>query len=194
CGLLTRKDSDYTQEELWDLHKSPASLDDMRIIVAYYLSYISKDDVSICPIQMPHSSYAYKIDEKYREKITENFWSDFPIYDSAVIDAATFDIDSDGIEEYCVLRYGPTSGLFTFCILAYENDRLEYFNIFNTMHMSLSFETNEEGQTILVGRDGDNTYRMSFDIRYGNIVILNDDLQILYWGMQGPYSSWLPRQ
>ena len=79
CGLLSGKNRNYTQEELLDLHKSPTSVEEMRIIVASYIPDITQNDVVICPIQMPHSSYAYNIDEAYREKITNLFWDGFPV-------------------------------------------------------------------------------------------------------------------
>ncbi len=37
------------------------------------------------------------------------------------IATAVFDIDKDGKDETCVLRYGPTSGLFTFILSVREN-------------------------------------------------------------------------
>lgn len=100
CGLLPGKNLNYTQEELWNLHTASASLDEMRAIVASYFPDISQSEVVICPIQMPHSSYAYNIDDEYREEITNLFWSEFPEIQTSsysyIIDAADFDIDGDG--------------------------------------------------------------------------------------------------
>lgn len=78
CGLLSGNNQNYTQEEIWDLYIASATLDEMRAIVASYMPDITQDDVIICPIQMPHSSYIYNIDDSYREKITNLFWSNFP--------------------------------------------------------------------------------------------------------------------
>lgn len=77
CVLFPGSNSVYTQEDLWKFHTMATTLDEMRAIVASY--QISPNDVTILPIQMWHSSYAYTIDEAYREKLTNLFWSDFPI-------------------------------------------------------------------------------------------------------------------
>ncbi len=78
CGLLPGKNIGYTQEELWNLHKSSTTLDEMRAIVASYFPHISREDVSIIPITMPHSSYAYLVDDAYIVQLEELFWNDFP--------------------------------------------------------------------------------------------------------------------
>lgn len=78
CGLLPGTNRNHTPQEIWHLHKAPATLDEMKAIVAFYISNgsVTKDEVVIFPTRMPHSSYAYNIDEAYREKITNLFWSD----------------------------------------------------------------------------------------------------------------------
>ena len=80
CGLLPGKRNGYTQEKLWELNKSPASIDEMRAIIAYYISNegISRNEVTVHAIQMPHSSYAYTIDDAYRQKVSNLFWSGIP--------------------------------------------------------------------------------------------------------------------
>lgn len=80
CGLLSGKNLDYTEEELQELHKNSASLTEMQAIVASYFPEISQNDVVIIPIQMPHSSYAYVIDEAYDDEITNIFWNGFQTY------------------------------------------------------------------------------------------------------------------
>ncbi len=197
CGLLPVKNSGYTQEELWNLHMSSASLEEMRVIVASYFPDITKEDVIISPMYMPHSSYMYTIDDTYRKNITALFWSDFPIIQVSnyfgIIDTATFDIDGDGIEEHCELSYGPTSGLFTFTISASVNGQLKYFNIFNSPVLELSFEKNTEGQVMLIGKDSDYTRYMSMYVDNGNIVITSDEQDISYWGEQGVDSPFAPK-
>ena len=55
------------------------SMEEMKAIVASYLSAgVSQSDVVLRPIQMPHSSYFYEINDAYLEKLNELFWSDFP--------------------------------------------------------------------------------------------------------------------
>lgn len=199
CGLLPGKNLEYTQEELWALHTAPASMDEMRAIIAYYISTekVTEEKVIVLAIRMPHSSYAYTIDDAYVQKLNELFWSGVPVIGSSryspIIDAATFDIDGDGKEEQCTLRYGPTSGLFTFVLSASENGVLKYFNIFWPFDWwGLRFERNSEGEMMLVGKDGDDICYMSMYVDNGNIVITSDEQDISYWGEQGinsPYAS-----
>ena len=77
CGVLPGRNRNYTQEELWSLHQNPASLEEMRAIIASYIASgdITEIDVTIIPIIMPHSSYAYTIDEAYTQKLRELFWA-----------------------------------------------------------------------------------------------------------------------
>ncbi len=201
CGLLAGKNQEYTQEELWDLHTSPATLDEMRIIVADYIANdkVTKSEVSIRAIYMPHSSYLYTIDDQYMEDLVNMFWSESvdrqETGKSAIIDTATFDIDGDGKDEQCSLRYGATSGVFTFVFSATENGKLEYYNIFSSPYKKLrfekiSFEENEEGKTMLFGLEGDKSHYMGIDVIDGNIVISSDEQEISYWGEQGVGSAY----
>lgn len=192
CGLLPGRKTEYTDEEIWSLHASPATLEEMRIIVGSY--GIPINDVDVCPIVMPHSSYAYTIDEKYSSLIDNIFWSGLTIYREPIadptIDEATFDIDGDGKVERCRLTYGPTSGVFTFCLMVGEiNEHLEYCNVFNARHMVLSFEEKADGTVVVKGESEGNVYYMDIEIIDGNIS-LNDNGQGVihgYWGFQGVY-------
>lgn len=87
CGLLPGKNLDYTMEELWNLHQSPTSLAEMRAIVASYLANgnVTKDDIIIHAIQMPHSSYAYVIDNAYMENLNALFWNENPVVEASWI-------------------------------------------------------------------------------------------------------------
>lgn len=78
CGLLPGLNRNYTPEEIWNLHKAPASLEEMRAIIDSYIASgeISKTDVTLVPVTMPHSSYAYTIDDAYRRELNELFWSE----------------------------------------------------------------------------------------------------------------------
>ena len=84
CGLLPDKTPEYTQAELWELHKSAASLEEMQAIVNSYLAdgEVTKTDVSIIPIIMPHSSYSYNIDEQYQQHLYVLFWNGIPFSES----------------------------------------------------------------------------------------------------------------
>ena len=49
--------------------------------------------------------------------------------------------------------------------------------------MSLEFETNTEGQTVLVGKEGGNTRYMTLGVENGNIVIYSDEQDIVRFGV-----------
>lgn len=194
CGLLPGKNRNYTEEELWDLHKASATLEEMKIIVASYLSSVSKDSVTICPIQMPHSGYAYTIDKAYREELKSLFWSDFPIIAatsySPIIDTAIFDIDADGKEENCTIAYGPTSGLFTFSLTVWDPSEnggaREFYNVFLSDAGELSFEKTENGWKLkLKPQFSEKEIFYDFSVRDGNIVLASGDKSLGYWGAQG---------
>lgn len=200
CGLLSGKNIGYTQEELWDLHKSSATLDEMRAIVADYMvnGGVAKSSIVIQAIGMPHSSYAYTIDDEYRQKLNELFWSEIPIVEntkySTIIDTATFDIDGDGKNEQCSLSYGPTSGLFTFILSVSENGKLEYYNIYNGLAGEMSFETTTNGTKLhLIPQGESKPIDYSFSVKDGNIVLAANDEDVAYWGEQGINSKYAPK-
>jgi len=196
CGLLPGRNRNYTQQELWALHKTSATLEEMQVIVLSYIPDVPKSDITICPIAMPHSSYAYQIDEAYRQQLNERFWSNFPVLAtfsySPIIDFATFDIDGDGREENCTLGYGPTSGLFTVTLRVQENGKNEFFNTFMLDHGDLSFYKTDYGWKLkLIPSLGDLvvTY-YTFSVRDGNIVLTANGEEAAYWGEQGVNSPW----
>lgn len=189
CGLLPGVNRNYSQEEIWDLHLNSTTLGEMQNIIAYYIASgeVGKESVSLHAITMPHSSYTYVIDSAYIKQLTELFWTKTFVN---VIDDATFDIDADGKTEYCVLHYGPTSGLFTFTFSAYESGVLEYFNVFYTQHTNLRFaiqtlSSKPEGQLILTGEGLNSTYALTPTVKDGNIVLSSDEMEVQYWGEQG---------
>ena len=193
CGLLPKNESEHKKEELLSLHKAPATLEEMRVIIASYFPAITKNDVEIHPITMPHSSYAYKIDRNYQNKIETLFWTDFPIVEATsfrgFIDTATFDIDSDGKNEECTLRYGPTSGIFTFVFTASEQGKPEYANTFSCSYLDLHFVKNTEGKMMLAGKKDNVLSYMEMGVENGNIVIKSDENDFFYWGEQGVSSK-----
>ena len=205
CGLLPGRNLNYTKEELWELHKSSATLEEMRIIVSSYFPDITQNDVVICPIQMPHSGYAYTIDEAYGEKLETLFWSNFPVIStssySPVIDTATFDIDSDGVKENCTLAYGPTSGLFTFTLTVWEPSEnggtREFYNVFLSDAGQLSFAETENGWKLrLKPQFSEQEIFYDFSVLDGNIVLTSNGESLGYWGVQGtgnvipPETEW----
>ncbi len=77
CGLLPGKNTDYTKEELWELQKSPATLDEMKTIILGYLERgtVLKSDITVNALVMPHSSYYYTVDDEYIRGLNDLFWS-----------------------------------------------------------------------------------------------------------------------
>ncbi len=208
CGVLPGLNRNYSKEEIWNLHQKPASLEEMRAIIAYYLEegLAVKEDITLVPVTMPHSSYAYTIDDAYRAKLEKRFWSDFSdsptsntetLHSSFIMDEEIFDIDGDGKEEHCFIGPGPTSGIFTFSITVYENGEPEYFNLFTCPWTTLRFEITEEGQGILARKDTEEETYLTMAVEDGNIVIFSDTQDVLYWGEQGlasPFaSSWIAK-
>ncbi|MBQ5793117.1 MAG: hypothetical protein IIW17_03775 [Clostridia bacterium] len=49
------------------------------------------------------------------------------------------DVDANGVREIWTLDYGPTSGLFTFALSAYENGERKYSEIYYADHGALNF-------------------------------------------------------
>lgn len=203
CGLLPNSDIGHTELELLNLHFNAASIDEMRSIVTYYYPYNAEKYVTVCPIIMPISSYAYNIDDYYTQKINELFWGKEIVYQmptyECIFDTVSFDIDGDGIKEDCSLGYGPTSGIDTFTFSAYENGELEYFNVFASCGISdIHIETNENGQVQLCGTKytldtEPSTRYMSMGILDGNVSIFSDEQDISYWGEQGIDSPFAPK-
>ena len=145
--LFAGNRTDYTWDEL--LHKPSTTLPEMQQIVRAY--NLDRSKITILPVQMPHSSYLYTIDDAYRAEIERLFWGisqdiSQPSY-TGVIDSILFDVDNDGVQELCTLGYGRTSGLFSFVfhVAPFSNtdantDGLECIVVL-AGHYNLSFET-----------------------------------------------------
>lgn len=120
-------------------------------------------------------------------------------FEQYYIDRITADIDDDGTDEYCVLGYGPTSGLFTVTFSVYENGKLEYFNIFNCGLQSISFGWNEDGKAVIrgteyrFGKDDFNDKEYDILIKDRNIVLKSGIEKMEYWGEQGLDSPYAPK-
>ncbi len=165
-GVLPHSDTHRDSSELLDLRGTGA--DAMRQILSTY--HLDENDIHIIPWQNPISSYigeqwiaadGESIEEKqanYVDTIEDMLFGEqaqppdygYPIYDSLV-----FDIDGDGIEEYCVLGYGRTSGIFTFSLTAGEAgaEQWKYNNVFCTAWYNLSFVRCDDGVVRVQGID-----------------------------------------
>ncbi len=77
CGVLPGRNRNYTPQEIWSLHQNAATLEQMQAIIASYMASgeLTENDVTIIPVTMPHSSYAYVIDDAYCQALRELFWS-----------------------------------------------------------------------------------------------------------------------
>jgi beta-lactamase regulating signal transducer with metallopeptidase domain len=187
CGLMIKPNRDRTLEELMNL--KGASIAEMRVILSSY--DIDEKDILIAPWQNPVSSYlsdywVSQIDEdpasveKRRQEYIDGirqmlFGAELS---APVIDAASLDIDNDGIYEYCTLTYGPTSGLFTVVITASYDGKIKYKNTFNMASGTLSF-AEKDGTAQLVRN---NEYHRLY-VEENRIVIESLDPQYEgYWG------------
>lgn len=200
-GLLPGRAVDYYETTLLDL--KGASLEEICAIVASY--NLDSNQITVHPFLMPYSSYYYVIDEVYTHNVTTLFWSRMyagtqpSVLESlhGPIDAVDYDIDSDGVTEHCQLHYGPTSGLFTFGVVAYENGQPEYCNLFLSDWGLLSFVEKDDG-SLGVQRDG-RSQEAGMEIYHivvadGHIQLIGDVTALEYWGPQGPdpvmYDDW----
>ncbi|MBR2615828.1 MAG: M56 family metallopeptidase [Clostridia bacterium] len=175
---------------------SGVSITQMRTILTTY--EIEKKDVTVQAVHNPLSSYYYVIDEAYRERVEELFWSTLPFSGPPqtipVIDTASFDIDYDGRIEVCTLRYGPTSGVFTFMLSVTENGLPEYFNLYEARWGDLSFAETEDGVKLcLAGATGEEDTYYSFAVREGNVVLSSPEETLSFWGPQGLSSPYAPQ-
>ncbi len=151
---LSSGDAGDSSYELFPFTPS-ASISEMQAILSTY--NISRDQIRLEPIICYASSYAYTIDDAYRAKLEEQFWSTLPNPDPlSAYKTATFDIDGDGKEESCVLRYTPTTGAVHFVLSV--RDPQEANPLYQTVFLShkpadysmvyeVSFETGEDGVT-----------------------------------------------
>lgn len=95
CGLLANSDVGPTLYEQLDLQETPATLDEICSIIAYYYPTDAKNHVTISPIVMPTSSYAYNIDSNYTTKIISLFWRNFREMQPYVEETTTSEINTE---------------------------------------------------------------------------------------------------
>ena len=100
------------------------------------------------------------------------------------IATVAYDVDSDGDNEIIGIGHGPTSGVFTFVVTVWDDDGVEYANIFNYKHGKLSF-TEENGKLQIRHQDyqGDNQVRyLDIKIVGIDIVLFENGKPIDWWG------------
>ena len=71
CGLMSGTNRNKTEEEIWDLHKKPLTIEEAKLILKELGA--DKDKYFVIPVIQPYSSYRYEIDDAYREKVRKLF-------------------------------------------------------------------------------------------------------------------------
>ncbi len=198
-GLLPHTASPRTgiSQELLALRG--AGSEQMRYILAAYA--LDPDDIHIIPWQNPISSYipecwvvtenGENLEEKqaqYIETVKAMLFAagDAPLHDDyRIYDSIVFDVDEDGIDEFCVLGFGRTSGLFTFTFRAMElgTNTLKYDTLFWTEWYDLSFVCGEDGVVRVQGidqKDPPQTHLFDIAAADGSILLTEDGVSISY--------------
>ena len=147
--------------------------------VAYPTNWKTGDPVSIY--------YSGPIDRGNPATISGAYlitYNQYSIWGRDTIATTAYDVDNDGVDEVISMGYGPTSGLFTFVVTVWDDDGVEYANIFNYKHGKLSF-TEENGKLQIRHQDyqGDNQIRyLDIKIVGIDIVLFEDGKPIDWWG------------
>ena len=81
---------------------------------------------------------------------------------------AAADLNGDGTEEICALRYGYTSGIFTFMFEVLSGSETST-NSYYSAHMTLSFGE-KDGKLIVLGRGQDAETTSEYWIRAGSLI------------------------
>ena len=175
CGLLPGRNLGYTQEEIEAL--KPANVNQMRQIVTSY--NLSKDRISVIPINHSLSSYYYTVDDAYIERVHNLFWwgafSANGSLLSPVLDEVRCDLDGDGNDETVTLLPGPTSGLLTYTIAVSQDsafvpgEPLECSTVFypsggSGWESDFSLEKTEDGRCLLKGLSGKEQKEVYYNI------------------------------
>jgi hypothetical protein len=180
-GLLPHAEQGRDWISLDLLNLIGARAEEMSVILSTY--NIDENDIYIIPWQNPVSSYlsewqliregeeAEALNAKrqaYVESVREMLFSVIvPMELKTVYDTATFDIDNDGNNEFCSLRYGRTSGVFTFIFLVQDKEtgEVEYETVIYSQCYDLSFQKGSDGIMRVQGiTQGENPETHLFDI------------------------------
>ena len=107
---------------------------------------------------------------------------------SPVIDSISYDIDGDGKAEMCTMTYGPTSGLFSFCLYASPVEIIGAGAKYSETYVlsgayRLSFEITADNTLRIKGESygetGDAVY-FEPEVRDGRIVLVTDNGELLF--------------
>ena len=151
--------SDYpfygTQEKIEDgvRYKYRTTYEEKTGQIAY-LKYIYGNDPSAPVQKIVIDAADGKIISNYSVPIEKgkDVQIDVDWIEAAKIDERTIDVDGDGVEDRCVMSYGPTSGLFTFylTVTPVGASAPKYQNIFWTDWSDLSFVEVEKDMELYV--------------------------------------------
>ena len=108
--------------------------------------------------------------------------------EAAKIDERTIDIDGDGVEDRCVMSYGPTSGLFTFylTVTPVGASAPKYQNIFWTDWSDLSFPFVIADKPTLYVRAANPLNET--EVKTYTVLIENGELTL--WNEEGDMPRW----
>ena len=70
-GLMQGRNTVTTDEEIWELAGRPLTLNEAKALLNE--CGVPQDEISVIPVVQPISSYAYEIDDEYREKVSGFF-------------------------------------------------------------------------------------------------------------------------
>ncbi len=155
-------------------------------------------------------TFSYSVKDSVKAKKLYEAISDYPLSDNSnisndesdsiynnIIDSVIFDIDADGIDEQCVLSYGPTSGLYTVVFTATElhKNESDYINTFNFQYTGgTEFYKSSENKLQIKCKNkiydegkivNEDDVFLDIHIEDNNIVLLEGCIAIPYWGEQG---------
>ena len=139
-----------------------------------------RSQVHLFAVTNPLSSYYYVIDDAYRAKLEETFWStiSFETFGGVLYDTEVMDIDGDGTKEVCNLSVGPTSGRFSFVLKAtdLESGEEKYRDVFYYNHGTPCFALCEDGavRVKMVTHLPEQTHFFDIEVQGGHVLLLEN--------------------
>ena len=123
----------------------------VKALVCYY--GLSREDIRLYPVQVPHSSFAYEITEEYRQTLVSKLFDNAKTTSApdSYMDLIQCDPDCDGTTEQCYLANGNASGTTAFRLILTEDghpqycDHYGFFTLANGDAISLSLEKHNKG-------------------------------------------------
>lgn len=182
CYLVS-SDMDNLTDHSFAFEKG-ATLIEMAAIVSGY--EIDLEKITIKPVINPISSFHYEINEEYTQSLEKLFKIQISYLDfSSVYDYANFDIDNDGALELCTITPGYTSGVFTFRILAREEEsgKIKYRTTYYSDIYTLSFIKGDDGTVkvqAITRTESPETHIFDISIVDDRICLTENDVPIGY--------------